>query len=47
MAAGCVGIGIGGEVTRKELVENADWAAMSEIVKEYVCRVKSGKDEKK
>lgn len=46
MAAGCVGIGIGGEVTQKELVENADWATMSEIVKKYICRVKSGKDGK-
>jgi 2-dehydro-3-deoxyphosphogluconate aldolase/(4S)-4-hydroxy-2-oxoglutarate aldolase len=35
-AAGCVAIGIGASVVRKEFIEKGDWKAITEIAKRYV-----------
>ncbi len=36
VAAGCVGIGIGGSVIKKEAVENADWQSITNEIAKYV-----------
>ena len=36
-AAGCVAVGIGASVVRKELIENRDWSAITDIARQYVC----------
>lgn len=37
--AGCIGIGVGGSVIKKEFVDNADWDAMSKEVARYVKEI--------
>lgn len=39
MQAGCVGIGIGGSVIRKEIVEKRDWKTLTAEAKQYVNAV--------
>jgi len=36
VAAGCIGIGIGGSVIKKEFVDNGDWSRISKEVAKYV-----------
>jgi 2-dehydro-3-deoxyphosphogluconate aldolase/(4S)-4-hydroxy-2-oxoglutarate aldolase len=38
-AVGCVAIGIGASVVRKEFVEKGDWPAITDIAREYVNRL--------
>jgi len=39
-AAGCIGIGVGGSVIKKDVVDNDDWNAMSQEVAKYVKEIR-------
>ncbi len=41
VAAGCVGIGIGGSVINKQAVENADWQSITKEVAKYVNEIRN------
>jgi 2-dehydro-3-deoxyphosphogluconate aldolase/(4S)-4-hydroxy-2-oxoglutarate aldolase len=41
-AAGCVAIGIGASIVRKELVEKGDWKAITDIARQYVQNLPTG-----
>ncbi|MCK5565613.1 MAG: bifunctional 4-hydroxy-2-oxoglutarate aldolase/2-dehydro-3-deoxy-phosphogluconate aldolase [Planctomycetes bacterium] len=41
VAAGCVGIGIGGSVIKEEAVENADWQSITSEVAKYVNEIRN------
>jgi len=41
VAAGCVGIGIGGSVVKEELVASEDWASLSEAASLFTAEIES------
>jgi 2-dehydro-3-deoxyphosphogluconate aldolase/(4S)-4-hydroxy-2-oxoglutarate aldolase len=41
VAAGCIGIGIGGSVIKNEAVENADWQSITNEVAKYVNEIRN------
>ena len=42
MKAGCVGLGVGGNLVNKDWIENGEWAKITALVKEFMKAVNEG-----
>lgn len=40
MKAGCVGLGVGGNLVNKDWIENGEWAKITALAKEFMKAVK-------
>ena len=40
MKAGCVGLGVGGNLVNKEWIRDGEWAKITELAKEFTKAVK-------